>query len=154
MSRLRRLQSAATAIAFVCGALGLLAGTGCRVVPAGPTVLAWPVHLVLLAVGAAAGWATLLRSREIDRRRWDILRDPHLTSGEREYAHKEAERQRTWAGTSFLAAPTVLGYWVAHQLRGDGAAVADLLPLTPMLGFGLGLLAARLRHEGTPDGEH
>ena len=58
----------------------------------------------------------MARAREIDRERWEVVDDPLLTSGEREYAHKEAERERRWAGTVFLTAPVALAYWTAYQV--------------------------------------
>lgn len=144
MTRLARLQRAATVVAVIGAALGFATSVGCGVAPPGDPGWARLAHPLLLLLGAACGLATVLRAREIDRRRWRELEEPLLTSGEREYAHKEAERDRRLAGTSFLAAPLLLGYWAAYQLGGTADLVTGLLPLSPMAGFAAALLAARL----------
>lgn len=153
MTRLERLEKASLTAAIVCGLFGLASSGGCRVVPEADPGWAWLGHAVLLLLGAGAGVATILRGVEIDRRRWEILADPLLTKGERDYAHKEAERQRRLAGTFFLLAPLFLGYWMSYQVHGGegGRLVANLLGVTPLLSFFVGLLVGK-RFEPRADG--
>lgn len=142
--RLESLQNAARGVALGCFALGFLASIDVLLLPRGRPAWAWGLHVVLLTVGFAGGVAASLRGRDIDRRRWEILSEPRLTEGERETAHHDAEQQRKWAGVWFLAAPMMVGYWMAYQLA-DPAVAGGLtyaLPGTPLLGGGLGLLAA------------
>ena len=74
------------------------------------------------------------------------MEDSQLTSDERDYAHRYAERERRWASTAFLSAPLMLGYWMAYQLEGGGRSLdAQLLPLTAVVGAVIGFAAARLR---------
>ena len=50
-----------------------------------------------------------------------------------------------WAGTSFLAAPVMLGYWLAYQVEGGGRLLAaQLLSVTALAGAVTGLVAAHL----------
>jgi hypothetical protein len=137
---LRRLQTAALAAAGVFLVVGFLASLDLRLLPVGPPWLAWLAHPLLAVCGAAGGLATALRGREVDRWRWAMVEDPMLTSGEREEAHREAERQRRHAGTVFLAAPVFLGYWLVYQLAGGLATW--LLPASALAGFAIGLLVA------------
>lgn len=126
--------------------LGLGASTGCVVVPKGPPSFAWLLHPVVMLLGALGGYGTVLRKREIDERRWEIVQDEQLTSGERQYAHREAEREIRMAGTVFLLAAVGFGYWMAYQFNVEEAiSVADFLIVTPLFGFLVGLLLA-LRH--------
>jgi hypothetical protein len=90
------------------------------------------------------------RHRQIDQRRWEILADSALTKGERDYAHREAERQRRVAATAFGAAPVGLGYWMAYQMEAAGFTVF-LLPASPLLGFALGFVLPQLGKWDTPD---
>jgi len=145
-SRLESLQAVATVTGVAALVLGFLASLGLRLVPVLSAAAFWPLAFVLGACGAAGGVATVLRGRTIDRRRWEAVDDPLLTSGEREYAHKEAERQRRWAGTVFFAAPVALSYWTAYQLPVEaGPATTPLLALFPLAGYLIGLLAAHWR---------
>jgi hypothetical protein len=138
----RRLQPVAFAILVVAGVLALAAATGLTPIPKGPPSLAWKLHPVLGLLGAACGVATVARSREIDRERWRVLSDPALTTGEREWAHREAESEIRRAGTVFLLSGVALGAFGAYQLRDPGTlGVADFLIVSPLLGFGAGLLA-------------
>jgi hypothetical protein len=124
--------------------VGLLASIGVYLLPPGDPAIALALHPVLGLLGAAGGAATAVRGRQIDKRRGEILEDPLLTDGERQTAHREAERERRVAGTIFLLAPVALGYWSAYQLAGEegGTLMTYLLGVSPMLGFVLGLLAA------------
>lgn len=104
-----------------------------------PAVAAW-LHPLVAAVGAAAGWLTMVRARELEAERWRVVADPDLTSGERQYAHKEAEREVRSAASGFLVAALAVAVWLAYQLRIPGEiTVADLLVLTAALGFLAGL---------------
>ncbi len=145
---LERLQTVAVVAAVGGLALGFLASLGVHVTPLLSRTGLWLTAAALLAAGLLGGVATVLRAREIDRRRWEVVEDPLLTSGEREYAHKEAERERRWAGTVFFTSPIALGYWAAYQLGPDaGLAAPPLLAVVPLGGYLAGLLAtyARLR---------
>lgn len=144
MSALARLERVSLAVAIVAGLLVVLSATGIGLDLAGRATLAWFLHPLLLLLGAGAGIVTILRGVEIDRNRWEIVNDSSITKGEREYAHKEAERQRRVAGTLFLLGPVLLALWFAYQLRGDGPElVADLLIITPLVGFLAGILYGR-----------
>ncbi|HVS01778.1 MAG TPA: hypothetical protein VMT16_03335 [Thermoanaerobaculia bacterium] len=151
-TRLETLQRASFWVAVTAALLALMTSGGCGPLPAGGgTGLAWPLHPLLLALGAACGWATTRRLSEIDAARWRVVEEAGLTKGEREWAHKEAEAQRRRAGASFVAAPLLLAGWLSQQLRGAGGLlVADLLPVSAMLGFGVGAAVAawRQRHPG------
>ncbi len=155
---LERAQTVA-AVAAVGGLLlGFLASLGVHVLPLLDRTGLWVSAVALLAGGLFGGAATVLRAREIDRRRWAAVEDPQVTSGEREYAHKEAERERRWAGTIFFTSPIALSYWAAYQLGADaGLAAPPVLAVVPLGGYLAGLLAAtaRLRSErprGAGDG--
>jgi len=129
--------------------LRFVTSAGCGPLPDLPAGLAYWLHPVLLGMGIVAGFAAGARNEEIDRHRWRIVEDPKLTSDERDYAHKNAERERRWAATSFLSAPLMLGYWMAYQIEGEGRSLgAQLLPLTAVVGSVIGFLLARLRQRG------
>ena len=142
MTRLERFQKVALWVAVGCATIGFLTSTGCQMLPNAPRQALAVLHPVLFALGAVFGVASQRRSEEIDRERWKIVEDPLLTSGERDWAHKNAERKRRAAGTAFLDAPLALGYWLAHQIEGRGLA-ADLLAATAVLGAVAGLILAR-----------
>jgi hypothetical protein len=143
--RLERLQTLAATSAVAGLLLGFLASIGLRLFPALSAAGFWVVAVLLLAAGVGGGLATVARAREIDRRRWEIVEDPMLTSGEREYAHKEAERARRWAGTAFLTAPVALAYWAAYQVTPEAALGAPpLLAAVPLAGYLAGLVSAHL----------
>lgn len=145
MSRLKLLERVSLWAAALGVLLILATAGGCPTFEATAPAWAWPLHLLLLAASAAAGMATMLRGVEIDRERWRIVDDPRITRGEREYAHKEAERQRRWAGTALMLGPVIAGYWLAFQFRsaGTGRLLTDLLSLTPLAGFLAGLVYGR-----------
>lgn len=128
-------------VAGVAFVLGFLASIDVLLFPRGPESAAWLLHPLLLVLGAAAGGTTAVRGRQIDKKRWELVEDPLLTDGERELAHREAERERRWAGTVFFVVPIFLGYWMAYQFRGTGGGTpaTSLLIGTPMVGFLLGL---------------
>ena len=139
--RLQSLQSATAVVGVVALGAGFLASIGLRLLPVLPAAAFWPLSVVLALLGAAGGVATVLRGEAIDRNRWEVVEDPLLTSSEREYAHKEAERQRRWAGTVFFAAPVALAYWAAYQLPADsGLGASPLLAVFPLVGYLAGLL--------------
>lgn len=143
MTSLERLQQIAIAIAAMGALLGFASSGGCHVLPTAAPDLAWIIHFLLLALGAGAGWLSFLRYREVERRRWQAVNDPLATQGEQEYAHKEAESQRRFAGTAYLLAPMGLAFWLANHFDRRGELTpSDLFLVTPLLGFLLGLLAA------------
>lgn len=143
---LERLQTAAAVAAVVGLLLGFLASIGVHVAPPLSRTGLWVTVVALFAGGLLGGAATVLRARAIDRRRWEAVEDPLITSGEREYAHKEAERERRWAGTVFFTSPIALGYWAAYQLGPDvGLAAPPLLAVVPLGGYLAGLLATSAR---------
>ncbi len=142
MTRLERFQKVALWVAVGSATIGFLTSTGCQMLPDAPRQVLPLLHPVLFALGAVFGVASQRRSEEIDRERWKIVEEPLLTGGERDWAHKNAERKRRGAGTAFLAAPLALGYWLAHQIEGRGLA-ADLLAATAVLGAVAGLILAR-----------
>jgi len=146
MTRLERQQRVSFWVAVVSATVGFLASAGCRLAPEIPDSSLGFLHPLLLAIGGVAGYLSVFRGDEIDRERWRVAEDPSLTSGERDYAHRYAERQRRVASTSFLAAPLMLGYWLAYQVEGEGQAlVAQLLPVTAVMGSILGLVVGRFR---------
>lgn len=139
------LETAQTVTAWVAGGallLGFLASIDILLFPRGEESAAWLFHPLLFLLGAVGGLAAAARGRQVDEIRWRVLDDPMLTGGERELAHREAERQRRWAGTVFFVAPILLGYWLAYQFAGEdgGSLVTFLLTASPMVGFLSGLL--------------
>ena len=152
---LERLQTVVTIVGVLCALLGLATSSGCAVFPKGPPEAAWILHPLLLLLGVAAGVVTHLRTRDIDRKRWRIVQDTTLTKGEVEYAHREAESARRISSTVFLGAPLALGFWMAYQFRSeDRRTAADLLVMTPLLGYLLGYFIGQLKiREDPPDAE-
>lgn len=144
MNRLERLQRVSFWVAVLSAALGFMTSAGCRLAPELPDSTLGFFHLLLLATGGVLGYLSIFRGDQIDRERWRIAEDSSLTSGEREYAHSYAERQRRLASTSFLAAPLMMGYWLAYQVEGEGEFLAaQLLPVTALVGGVVGLLVGR-----------
>lgn len=140
---LERLQSFLLAAAIAGLAIGFLASIGLRIFPLLDRAGFWTVVTLLLLAGLGGGVATVVRAREIDRRRWEAVDDPLITKGEREYAHKEAERERRWAGIVYFTSPIALGYCAAYHL-GAGAAenAPALLSLLPLASYLVGYVAA------------
>ena len=93
MSALERAQKVAFWIAVVCATLGFLTSAGCGPIEELPGGLASWLHPMLLVLGVLAGLAAAARNEEIDRTRWQVVEDPLLTSDERDYAHRHAERE-------------------------------------------------------------
>ena len=144
MTALERWQRVAFWVAVVAAALGFVTSAGCGFSFAIPGGWVTVLHPLLFALGAVCGGLSTLRGEEIDRVRWEVVEDPALTSGERDWAHKNAERSRRFASTAFIAAPLMLGYWLAYQMEGGGTRVANAaLPVSAVLGSAAGLLAAR-----------
>lgn len=134
----------AALLALFAGAgVSPLAGTG------GPWV--WALHPLVMGLGAWAGWLTTVRNRQIDQQRWELVQDPALTRGEREWAHKEAEADRKRAAASFLASPLLIAGWLAYSVReGAPPLASDLMPTSALIGFGLGLAWAYLKQRRQP----
>lgn len=144
MTRLAKIQRAALAVALVAALLGILTATGCRVSEPPDPGWAWLFHALLAALGIGAGIATTLRGIEVDRERWDVLSEELLTKGEREYAHKHAERQHRTASTIFLLAPVALGFFLANYFHQEGThLLTDSLTVTPLFTFCIGYFAGR-----------
>ena len=151
---MKKLQSLSVAIGILCGVLALSTSTGCPIVEPGDPSSAPFFHPLVLVVGGFFGFLALVRSRLIEREMWRIVEDSDLTSGERELAHREAGREKRATGTMFLVGPLGLGLWLAYQFKGEELGIAELLTITPLAGFGLGLAigALWLRHrEGSPE---
>ncbi|MEM9292075.1 MAG: hypothetical protein AAGD01_10380 [Acidobacteriota bacterium] len=142
--RLSALQDGAAAVAAVSVLLSLLASAGFGPLGSFGNVGAAVAHIVLFFLGFACGLLARWRIDEIEAARWRHVEDELATQGEREYAHKEAERQRRTAGTLFLLAPTCLAFWLAQEahLPGKGIRLSDLLLVTPLVGFFLTFLVA------------
>jgi hypothetical protein len=143
-------QNVALIVAIGCGVLGLTTATGCTVLPEGdPGAAPW-LHLGVIAAGAIAGLCFSFRARGIDAERWRVVEDATITSGEREYAHREAEREKKSAGVVFLMAPLTLGFWLAAHFFERRVAATDVLSLTPLVGFLIGLGVAKAAGRGVP----
>jgi hypothetical protein len=152
LSRLRRLQRWALRVAIVAALLGLATASGCA--PGLDLPRGWLglLHPLLLLVGGLAGWAASRRMGEIDRERWRVASDPDLTSGERQYAHREAEARRRRAAAALLGAPLLIGYCSSGQIEAARESLAaQLLGVTALAGGILGLIVRR-RVAGRDDG--
>lgn len=144
MSRLRRLQSWALRTAIVAALLGLATASGCAPGLDLPRASLGLLHPLLLVAGALAGWAASRRMGEIDRERWRVASDPDLTSGERQYAHREAEARRRRAAAALLGAPLLVGYCSSGQIEAaTDSLAAQLLGVTALAGGIVGLIAGR-----------
>jgi hypothetical protein len=150
ISRLRRLQRLALRVAIVAALLGLATASGCAPGLDLPRAALAVLHPLLLLLGGLAGWAASRRMSEIDSERWRIARDPDLTSGERQYAHREAEARRRRAAAARRGAPLLIGYCSSSQIEASlDSLAAQLLGVTALTGGILGLLVSRrLEHRG------
>ncbi len=152
MTPLERGETVSLGVAIVAGLLGLLTSVGFGPLPLMPSWVAWALHPVMLLVGGAAGVLAVRRIQQIEEVRWQIANQELVTQAEVDHAHREAERQRRYAGTVYLLAPLMLGYWGAYQVESDGAlTLAGLLLVTPFVGFGLGLGLELLRQRRLAD---
>lgn len=136
---LTRWQSLALTVAIASLVLGFLASLDLRLVPLLPAGLLAVAHPLLAAAGLAAGRAAVLRGREIDAARWAVVDEPLSTAGEREHAHREAERERRVSATVFLGTPVFVGYWWMYQFGAAGPG-AWALPVSGLLGYLAGYL--------------
>jgi hypothetical protein len=149
MSRLRRLQRLALRVAVAAALLGLATASGCAPGLGLTRSTLGLLHPLFLLLGGLAGWVAALRMGEIDRERWRIARDPDLTSGERQYAHREAEARRRRAAASLLGAPLLIGYCTTGQIDASRESLAaQLLGVTALAGGILGLAVSRYRERG------
>lgn len=149
--QLETVQTCAAIAAATSLVLGFFASIGLHLFPPLAPGTLWPVAVLLAVCGVGGGVATVERANQIDRVRWEVAQDPLITSGEREYAHREAERERRWAGTVFFATPVAVAYWAAFQLPPcTGLAGSALLAAFPLVGYLLGLLAAHRRWRRRP----
>ena len=143
---LQRWERISLSVAGVACLLVFLTAGGCSPLPLGPPSAALWLHPLFLGLGVAAGFAAAFRFHEVDQQRWRTVADPQLTKGEREWAHKEAENQRRFASSAYLSAPLGLSFWLAYQFQGrfklPDISPADVLMLTPLAGFLLGLFWA------------
>lgn len=130
---LTRWQSIATTVAVGAVVLGFLASIDFRLLPILPWWLLLAAHPLLAALGVVAGRAAIRRGHEVDAERWAVVDEPLATAKEREYAHKEAEREHRVSATVFLGAPVFLGYWGLYQFPPGPGAWA--LPVTALLGY-------------------
>jgi hypothetical protein len=147
MSKLERFQKIFFWLAVVCAGLGLVSSSGCSPLAALPPDALWALHPLLFAFGVVGGVLAVRRADEIDQQRWRFAEDSALTSGERKYAHKNAEKERRLAGGSFAGGPLMFGYWMAHQVGAeDDRLSADLLPVAGVVGFAVGLLLGKLEN--------
>lgn len=101
------------------------------------------LHLLLGLLGAAAAVAASRRTEQIDRQRFEIATAPAVTRGERELAHREAERQIRTATTALVAAPLLLGYWLAYELPAGVGPWGRALPATALAGFAVAFWLGR-----------
>ena len=142
-TRYQKYQQRALWIAWVCGVLAFLTGTGCGLVATDePDWVVW-IHPLLLVWGCVFGVLTLGRQKEVEARRYELSQDLDLTKSEQEWAQKDAESESIRAGGTFLAAAILLAGWLSYQFRGEiRSLIVDMMPATALIGFGLGLVGA------------
>ena len=140
-----RLVSLAGPLAILFLVLGFLASLGHGPLPPLPAALVLPLHAALAGLGALAGIVAGRRQVEIDARRFEYAQDPHATKGERELAHKEAERAIRSAHTALIGAPLALGYWLAYEFAAGAPPWARALSASALVGYALALLLGRRR---------
>lgn len=143
--KLERLVAAAGPAAILFVVIGFFASVGHGPLPPVPHALVVPLHLAIGALGAAAAWIAGRRQVEIDAQRFAYAQDPHATKGERELAHKEAEREIRFAHMALVGVPLALGYWLAYEFAPGAPPWARALPASALVGYGLGLLLGRHR---------
>lgn len=148
MTRHHLAERIAWWIAAACGLLGFAASLGNAPLPPFPVGLVWPLHGLVIACGVAGAWLAHRRHAEIEARRWATVEEPGLTSGEREWAHKEAERAGRMAHLAFILAPLLGGYWLAYQFPAEAGPAARALAASSLVGTALGLLVFRERDRG------
>lgn len=127
-------------IAGASALMALLTGLGRGPFPIlGPPWVV-PGHLFVLVLGIGFGWMAQVRQREIDVERWRILADDDLTSGEREYAHKNAESSIARAMAAFLLAPLFLAGWLTYQIQDlESPFATQMIALSAFAGYTVGL---------------
>jgi hypothetical protein len=136
----RRFQIVAAVATALFLALGLAASVQLtpRMHPTALVVAAIACFTCIL--GGLSGLAVILRKREIEARRWELVQDGALTSGEREVAHRDADQAVRVAGRTFFLAAVSSGGWLSYQFRDpEQFTPSDLLILAPVLGFLIGL---------------
>lgn len=138
-----RLQNAAAVLAGFCVLLAIAASAGLGVIGTFGNAAAIAAHIFLLVFGAICGTLARWRVDEIENERWSHVEDELATQGEKEYAHKEAERGRRAASTLFALAPACLAFWLAQEthVSGDGIRISDLLMVTPLVAYIAAFLA-------------
>ena len=142
----RRLQGWFALVGIAVAVLAVIAAVGYSPLPRGAPTAAWLLHPMLFSLGALGGVLTVQRRREIEELRWQIANDESATRAEREHAHREAEGELKKVGATFLLAPTALGLLLVYQFRDpERFTVADLLAVSPMLGFLVVLAVLGLR---------
>lgn len=142
--KLARIVTVSGWSAVVFGALGFAASIGRGPLPELSAAAVVPLHAVLFVLGIGSAIAAARRGQEIDRERFQYASDPHATKDEVKEAHREAERRHKTAFSALVAGPVLLGYWLAYEMPA-GFPLGRALPAAPLLGFGLGVLLARLR---------
>lgn len=142
---MKRLQPFSIGLGSICALLALATATGCPVLPTGEPQTGVFLHPIVIVVGLAAGVLARRRSSEVERHLWRVVDDSTLTSGEREYAHHEAGAEKKRAAVAYLIGPLGLGLLLAYQFKGPEFSGADLLTISPLLGFFCGLWLGGLR---------
>lgn len=136
---LARLQTASLAVGIVGAILGLLSSVGALPLQNWPVVWQIPLHVMSLGLGLLGALAARRRMSWLDRKRWEYASGSGVTADERKLAHENAEHGRRSALRAFSAGPLGLAYWFAYQVEpGLHPLGAWLLPLTAMVGLGLG----------------
>ena len=136
----RRFQVVAAVATALFFALGLAASIQLtpRMHPSAAALVA--IACLPGGLGGLGGLGVILRKREIDARRWELVQDGALTSGERQIAHRDADQAVRASGRTFFLAAVSSGGWLSYQFRDpEQFTPSDLLILAPVLGFLIGL---------------